>query len=106
MPTPASNLRVHPGRAARWHSLTAILWLTATGCGNKTEAGSETYASHVAELIYSSCTPCHRPGETTPFALLDYADVYKRRNQIVEVTGDRLMPPWRPGALSGLPASR
>lgn len=58
--------------------------------------GSETFASHVAEIIYTSCAPCHRPGETAPFSLLDYDDVFKRREQIVEVTGDRLMPPWLP----------
>ncbi|MEO6595716.1 MAG: tetratricopeptide repeat protein, partial [Planctomycetota bacterium] len=31
-----------------------------------------------------------------PFSLLSYDDVWKKRKQIVEVTGKRFMPPWLP----------
>jgi tetratricopeptide (TPR) repeat protein len=53
-----------------------------------------TFARDVAPIVHRSCSPCHRPGQPAPFALLSFADVEKRRAQIVEVTQSRLMPPW------------
>ncbi len=102
MPAPCPP--VHPVRIAsgaariaiRLGTVLVVTTAITSSCGAEPEAGSETFASHVAEIIYTSCTPCHRPGETAPFSLLDFDDVYKRREQIVEVTGDRLMPPWLP----------
>lgn len=72
------------------------LLLLASACGEQGAVTAPTYAGEVAEIVYASCTPCHRPGGPTPFSLLGYDDVYKRRDQIVEVTSDRLMPPWLP----------
>lgn len=79
-------------------SMTAAVGLSAlvAACTEEGPTSGPTFASDVAEIVYSSCTPCHRPGGPTPFSLVDYRDVYKRREQIVEVTGDRLMPPWLP----------
>lgn len=68
----------------------------AASCGDAGDPGVPTFADDIAHVVYTSCTPCHRPGGPTPFSLLDYGDVYKRRRQIVEVTQDRLMPPWLP----------
>ena len=99
MSTPASSTRtqVHHRRIAGWLFATGLLLAVGTiGCSRDAESGNVTFASDVAELIYTSCTPCHRPGETAPFALLGYDDVYKRRNKLVEVTSERLMPPWLP----------
>ncbi|RZK64025.1 MAG: cytochrome c, partial [Pedobacter sp.] len=31
-----------------------------------------TYYEHIAPIIKNKCTPCHRPGEAAPFALLTY----------------------------------
>src|SRR5205814_2240225 len=39
---------------------------------------------------------CHRDGETAPFPLLTYDDARRHAHQIVEVTGRRIMPPWKP----------
>lgn len=72
------------------------LLVLAAACGEQGASSGPTFAGEVAEIVYSSCTPCHRPGGPTPFSLLGYADVYKRRKQIIEVTRDRLMPPWLP----------
>ena len=55
-----------------------------------------TYTEHVAPLILARCASCHRPGQVAPFALLDEADVRDHAEQIVEVTGSRFMPPWKP----------
>ncbi len=55
-----------------------------------------TFNRDIAPLVHRNCAPCHRPGEAGPFSLLSYADVKKRAEQIVEVTGTRYMPPWPP----------
>lgn len=52
------------------------------------------YHRDVAPIIHGNCSTCHRPGQAAPFALMDYAQVKRRAKQIVEVTGERLMPPW------------
>ena len=55
-----------------------------------------TYHRDVAPIVFANCTTCHRPGEAGPFALRTYADVKRRATQIADVTGRRLMPPWKP----------
>jgi tetratricopeptide (TPR) repeat protein len=55
-----------------------------------------TFSKHIAPLILSHCAVCHRPGEAAPFSLLTYSDVRKHGTQIVQVTGQRYMPPWMP----------
>jgi tetratricopeptide (TPR) repeat protein len=55
-----------------------------------------TFNQHIAPIVFSHCSSCHRPGESAPFSLLTYDDVYSHRRQIVEVTKDRFMPPWPP----------
>ena len=54
-----------------------------------------TYTRDIAPIILAHCASCHRPGEAAPFSLLCYSDVKKRALQITEVTGRRLMPPWK-----------
>jgi len=48
----------------------------------------------MAPLVYKNCTPCHRPGESGPFSLLNYADAVKKAKLIKFVTQSRYMPPW------------
>ena len=55
-----------------------------------------TFNRDVAPIIFSHCAPCHRPGQSAPFNLVDYLDVKKRAKQIVEITARRFMPPWLP----------
>ncbi len=54
-----------------------------------------TYNRHVASLIFTRCAHCHRDGEVAPFPLQTYADAKKRAKQIVRVTADTTMPPWK-----------
>lgn len=54
-----------------------------------------TFSTHIAPLIYSQCSACHREGETAPFSLMSYAEVKKHAKQIADVTSRRVMPPWR-----------
>lgn len=55
-----------------------------------------TWSSDVAEIVYRSCTPCHRPGQPAPFPFLSYDDFFKRRSFAVEVIESGYMPPWQP----------
>ena len=52
------------------------------------------FSEHIAPVVFNNCSSCHREGQIAPFALMDYESVKKRAKQIVEVTGDRSMPPW------------
>ncbi|MEW6305388.1 MAG: ascorbate-dependent monooxygenase [Verrucomicrobiota bacterium] len=58
-------------------------------------ANSLTFTKDIAPIIFRNCAECHRPGEVAPFSLLSYQDVKKRGRTIVEVTGQRFMPPWK-----------
>ncbi|SFE14057.1 hypothetical protein SAMN05518672_104631 [Chitinophaga sp. CF118] len=55
-----------------------------------------TWSEHIAPVIHSNCTPCHRQGEGAPFSLVTYEDVAKRASFIKKVTQTRYMPPWMP----------
>ncbi len=55
-----------------------------------------TFYQDIAPLVYRECAPCHRPGESGPFPLLNYEDVKRHAAQIADVTKRRFMPPWLP----------
>ncbi len=59
-------------------------------------AAPVTFYQHIAPIVYKECAPCHRPGESAPFALLTYDDVKRHASQIAAVTKRRLMHPWLP----------
>ncbi|GAA4354438.1 hypothetical protein GCM10023185_16290 [Hymenobacter saemangeumensis] len=60
------------------------------------QAQQVTFSQHIAPLIYSHCTPCHRTGEVAPFPLTSYNEVVSRAQTIKYATGIRYMPPWKP----------
>jgi hypothetical protein len=60
-----------------------------------------TFNKDVAPILHQHCANCHHPGEVAPFSLLSYEDSAKRAEQIVRVTGNRFMPPWKPVAHYG-----
>lgn len=55
----------------------------------------QTFHKDVAPIIYTKCSPCHRPGESAPFPLISYEDVSKRASFIKEVIQQGFMPPWK-----------
>lgn len=55
-----------------------------------------TFTRDIAPIVFENCAPCHRPGESGPFSLLNYSDVKSHARQIVAVTSSRFMPPWLP----------
>ena len=53
-----------------------------------------TFTDHIASIVFNNCTSCHRPNEAAPFSLMNYRDVQKRGELIMDVIEDRYMPPW------------
>jgi hypothetical protein len=60
-----------------------------------TGTNAVTFNRQIAPIIYQNCSPCHRPGEAAPFALLSYADVTRKGKTIARATSSRVMPPWK-----------
>src|SRR5436853_477575 len=58
--------------------------------------GPVTFSHDIAPLVFAKCASCHRPGDAAPFPLLTYDDVSRRGRQIVDVTRNKIMPPWLP----------
>jgi Flp pilus assembly protein TadD len=71
-----------------------LLWLVPGALAAQT--GQPTFTKDIAPIVFSYCSECHRPGESAPFSLLNYADVKKHAGQIATVTKSRYMPPWLP----------
>lgn len=55
-----------------------------------------TFSSHVAEILYRECTPCHRAGDAAPLPLESYEDARGQADLIAQVVSDGRMPPWLP----------
>jgi hypothetical protein len=55
-----------------------------------------TFCKDIAPITLNRCAGCHRPGQSAPFGLITYEDVRKHAQAMVEVTGNRYMPPWLP----------
>ena len=77
----------------------ALAVLLAAWRGNAEEV---TFYKDLAPILYRSCAPCHRAGESGPFPLLTYDDAKRHANQIAAVTRRRYMPPWLPEAAHGV----
>jgi hypothetical protein len=94
-------------REKLWILLPLLFLAGVAGCGKKQESapqaparppGPLTFNRDIAPIIYRECTGCHQPGQSGPFNLASYADVVKKKEQIVKVTASRFMPPWLPAA--------
>lgn len=58
------------------------------------KSNSYTYTKDIAPILLENCTPCHQPKGAAPFSLINYNQVFRKKNTIVEVTQSGLMPPW------------
>ena len=79
----------------------AAVWLGheangATGEYLTRPRGTVTFHKDIAPIVFSHCATCHRPGQSAPFSLLNFADTRKHAREIAEVTAQRFMPPWPP----------
>ena len=57
---------------------------------------AQTWADHVAPVLFSNCISCHRPGGIAPFSLLTYNDAFNNRFSISNAVSTKHMPPWPP----------
>ncbi|HEV3167657.1 MAG TPA: ascorbate-dependent monooxygenase [Isosphaeraceae bacterium] len=62
-----------------------------------------SYQRDVAPILQKHCQDCHRPGQVAPFSLLTFEQARKRADDIVQLTGDRIMPPWPASTKEGGP---
>lgn len=70
--------------------------LLAATFGASAEANEITFSEHVAPIVHSRCTICHRQGQSGPFQLLTFEEVRDRAATIQAVVHDDYMPPWKP----------
>lgn len=54
-----------------------------------------SWAVDVAPILDAKCSYCHRDGQSGPFALLSWDEVYDHTDQIAEVVDSGYMPPWK-----------
>ncbi len=87
--------RLPPGVAR----LTMVLVLTAAGFA---EARPTTFASDVAPLLFRHCVTCHRPDGASATSFLTYESARAHARQIVQMTAERVMPPWQPDGPQGM----
>ena len=97
---------------ANRHELYLVLSLsflvTLMGCGRPTSKPPDTIVSNrvvhqsptfyqdIAPVFYEHCSACHQEQGAGPFPLVEYNDIEKRANQIIEVIESGYMPPWLP----------
>ena len=72
-----------------------FLFIFTVSCSsNNTNQSTITYNEHIAPIIYTNCTPCHRKGESGPFSFTNYKEVKRKAKTIKRVTQSGFMPPW------------
>jgi len=54
------------------------------------------FNEHIAPIIHSKCTSCHRKDQAAPFPLSTFQEVRDRAETIQAVVDDNYMPPWKP----------
>jgi hypothetical protein len=57
--------------------------------------GEVTYSRQIARILQHNCQNCHRDGQVAPFALTNYEEAHRWREEIRAYTQSRLMPPWK-----------
>ena len=59
------------------------------------EPAKVDFVQHIAPIVHSKCTGCHRQGQSGPFELRSFDDVRSRAATIQAVIHDQYMPPWK-----------
>ncbi len=76
--------------------LTHVFFGLALLSFSQTNAQEINFAEDIADIIYTHCASCHRPGEIGPFSLTEYEEVRNWAASIKYVTQEKIMPPWQP----------
>ena len=91
----------HKMNTKRFTLIRPLLVASLIACAHA-KAFSETpptFTKDIAPILFQNCAGCHRPGEVGPFPLLTYEDARKRAKQVSKLTGNHIMPPWKPTAV-------
>lgn len=56
--------------------------------------GAVTFSREIVRVLQANCQKCHHEGGIGPFPLINYADAFSHRNEILVNTTQRKMPPW------------
>ena len=83
-----------PIKVAKTTPIGCLLTPTASVKSVKKDS-SVTYAEQIAPLLNKNCVSCHRAGEVGAMPLDSYAKAKAWATQIVRVTQDKTMPPWK-----------
>ena len=59
-------------------------------------APKATYTRDIAPILAANCVECHQAGGVAPFALQTWEHASERSWMLEYMTGEGLMPPWRP----------
>ncbi len=70
--------------------------VASTPAKTKSSKVVPTFTRDVAPILQAKCQNCHRRHQVGPFALETYEQARKRAKDIVSVTVERSMPPWKP----------
>ncbi len=71
-----------------------VLLYAACGSSQNDVPATVTFTEHVAPILYSNCTFCHRPGGSAHFSLVTYEDARRNGGAAAYVVKERIMPPW------------
>jgi hypothetical protein len=80
----------------------AALFVVGCGKGDAPPKGPITFNQHIAPIVFSHCSQCHRPGQAGRFSLLNFADAKAQAPSIVEAIQTRYMPPFLPDGPIGV----
>lgn len=77
--------------------MAAVVWSGEVASQSRSRgAAAVTFSEHVAPILFTHCTSCHREGEAAPFALTTYGEARPLARQIARMVQRREMPPWMP----------
>ena len=75
-----------------WSLIMSLLALCGAHLAGQAQV---TWSGQVASIIYTNCTPCHRPGEIGPMPFTSYQEASAYASMIAFTTQARSMPPWQ-----------
>lgn len=80
------------------HFFTLLIAVAVSPVAFAAEAATPTFDKNIAPIVFDNCVSCHRPGQVAPFPLMTYEQVRKHAHEVMDLTHDRTMPPWKAAA--------
>lgn len=89
-------MTVSERKFGRLYRVVVLFALSLSACASHPTAAPVTFNDQIVRIFQQNCQTCHHPGGIAPFSLTTYEDAYQWRNQLVDATHARRMPPWKP----------